>query len=156
MSTATKAISNRTRLARLRNLRRVMLVVAKKPRAAYDIGEVCERYESREAFAENRFADLKDVPSCATVACTAGWAGLDPWFRKRNLRTSNDGDVRIGRKASLFGGYADELRDYFGITNEESAKLFLYGPRDDKTATARDIATYLGHLIRKYERRAAR
>lgn len=34
--------------------------------------------------------DMKNwskITSCGTVKCAAGWAGSDPWFRKRGFRT---------------------------------------------------------------------
>lgn len=30
---------------------------------------------------------------CGTVACAAGWAGLDPWFRRRGLATERNSNT---------------------------------------------------------------
>ncbi len=153
----TKPATGRVRLARLRNLLRVMRKVAEKPQAAYDISFWGRKYKSVEAFAEDQEIDIKRVPRCKTVACTAGWAGLDPWFRNCGLRfvQPRDRDARIEirgevRDDSEWFDHETGLRDFFGLEDDEPRRLFSDGPVEDPTAA--DVAKYIEKLIAKYEK----
>jgi len=39
---------------------------------------------------KHRFDLANYINECGTVGCFVGWSGLDPWFRRRGLRTSKE------------------------------------------------------------------
>jgi hypothetical protein len=157
MKTKIKEISGITRVKRLENLLRVMLEVSKKPPLAFEINSWFSRWKSFDDMA-SAFSQLekKDLPSCATQACTAGWCGLDPWFMKNGLETSKKGFIKInGSRAGILAMYGNaNLERYFGLSEAETEQLFLNGPdirNNVEDVTAKDIVSYARKLIRKYK-----
>lgn len=158
---------------RLLNLRRVMAEVAAKPSIAYSIDNWGRKFDSVKAMQEY-FGKLEEVPPCHTVACTAGWAGLDPWFQEQGFKTfqSNDDiktfDMEIPKenershyqKACDLNVTKRELAfmEFFGINFEEAISLFYKGPPYEsedgeprRTVKVQDIVQYLDTvLIPKY------
>ena len=91
----------------------------------------------RELPKEKRF-QLDCWNICGTVACAAGWAASDPWFRRRGFKlkqvrglyggSAQFFDVEDGRpeyepacgKLRAF----DAVEYFFGMTDDEAADLF--------------------------------
>ena len=152
-TTKPRPVTPAMRLARLRNLLRVMEVVAKKPKAAYDIGSWGHRYKTRSEMASDRGIPLEDVPACKTVCCTAGWAGNDAWFRERGFKFRDNVEswakLRVPQAIPRLH-VTDDITAWFGLTRGEGRSLFYAGPRAFKRTTATSICTYIRRLIRKY------
>lgn len=146
----TKPVTGRVRLARLRNALRVMEWVAEKPPTAYDIGIEFEKYPDAEGFASDQCCAIDEVPACKTIACTAGWLGTDPWFRKRGFVTTREGEIRLHQRSVWEGQFHEAPGEFLGLSDDEARQLFWSGPDDDKTAKAPEIAAYLRALIAKY------
>ncbi len=156
-------ISNQKRLERLRNLLRVMNSVARKPKAAYDITTICKKFETKADMASYVGDDLKKMPPCKTVACTAGWAGLDPYFRRSRFTTDPETERVLIRGVEVSFGFCGgsccegkpSPADFFGITQEEGRSLFLSGPPiASGYVTAQDVAGYIRTLIKQYSKQA--
>lgn len=66
-----------------------------------------------------------DEAECGTVACAAGWAGMDPWFVERGFRTSLKGNgvaLYVGNSAWRMD--YDACRDFFGADDDEAEHIF--------------------------------
>src|SRR5687767_14355109 len=53
---------------------------------------------------------------CGTSACAAGWAGSDPWFRKRGFYTTANDSVRYApkKKSWILSGF-HAIEEFFQI-----------------------------------------
>lgn len=57
---------------------------------------------------------------CGTAACAAGYAGLNPWFRRKGFITDRiKGDVRFNDETGF-----DACEDFFGLSDEQALALF--------------------------------
>ncbi len=92
--------------------------------------------------------NLARFMTCGTTACALGWAGDDPWFRRRGFKTFVlQGWHFLGYNIS----FADETgmdaaRSFFALTTNESHHLFICGeyPRDrSKRAVSRRITAFI-------------
>lgn len=145
-------------LERQENLLRVMKVVAKKPKIAYKITDWGTKFKSVDEMVEYYGVEPKDAPPCKTVACTAGWAGTDPWFRRRGLKlifTKGGNSMMIMPGGG--GSYSTDLSLFFGTDYWETEALFFKGP-DGNTygVTADDIVKYLSQTILPKYRKLAK
>lgn len=146
---ATVAKKRSKALEPLYQLLRVMEEVRDNPCKSFNWGTWGEKY-SKEQKKEMK---LRDAPNfCGTMACVAGWASLDPWFRRRGLKGkwgstfSWSGEGGEPRSELFLNMDPGDLVDYFGITYEERDELF-YG-----TGTVRKAIRIIKRLIKNKER----
>jgi hypothetical protein len=67
-------------------------------------------------------------PSCGTVCCSGGWAGLNPAFRRAGLKTVFRGWADQPKYADIhYRGHMDfdALMVFFGLSMRETHCLFL-------------------------------
>lgn len=78
---------------------------------------------------EKKF-NIQTFMTCGMTACACGWAGVDPWFRRRGFKTkkyhSHSGDTLYDVSYREFGGM-DAVRKFFGIDFGTSSHLFISG-----------------------------
>lgn len=97
---------------------------------------------------------------CGTVACAAGWACMDPDFRRAGLSFSKRNDSGPWRgfdrapSLTLKDGTVvnDEwcaLEQFFDLTNDEAEYLFM--PHLGKPNTPKAVATRMEKFVRFYE-----
>ncbi len=78
---------------------------------------------------EKKF-NLISFMTCGTTACACGWAGTDPWFRRRGFKTdkyrksSHGYNVFYREKGRIFEGM-EATRKFFGLNFETSSYLFI-------------------------------
>ena len=87
---------------------------------------------------EKKF-NLRTFMICGTTACACGWAGVDPWFRRRGFKTekyhSYHGSTPYYVSYRKFSGM-DAVREFFGIDFETSIHLFISGAHQDNSKRA--------------------
>lgn len=77
---------------------------------------------------------------CGTVACAAGWAGQDPWFRRRGFKLD-----KVRERVTYFGHYGFvAIEEFFDLTEEESGHLFA-----EDAHNRRDVIRRFRRFIRK-------
>jgi hypothetical protein len=81
--------------------------------------------------------------TCGTVACMAGWAGLDPEFNRQGLvfRISDDGWPNFELQGWPMDSAA--LKEFFGLSLEQFRALFLSWP----DGTTRDLEANRQRLL---------
>lgn len=62
--------------------------------------------------------------ACGTEACLLGTCGLDPWFRRRGLKTELDRDGYDETISYRGFGYTAAGMHFFGLTEEEAVQWF--------------------------------
>ena len=94
---------------------------------------------------EKKF-NLTTFMTCGTTACACGWAGTDPWFRRRGFRTGKFGTGRHGYSVFYreFEGM-EATRKFFGIDFGTSRHLFLHeeGKDGSKRAVIRRLKSFI-------------
>lgn len=118
----------RQKLERLIKLLEVMLSVKKDKCKSFDWGIFGYKYRE-----ECKPRTMPDAPNfCGTVACVAGWAGLDPWFRRRGFRLDFIYDsIEIYTGVMKFGKEGG-LSEFFGLSAvEENGLFYNSGDIDD-------------------------
>ncbi len=91
---------------------------------------------------EKKF-DLRMFMTCGTTACACGWAGTDPWFRRRGFKTEKRqyGYNVLYREFDGMGA----VRKFFGLDLGTSHHLFLYesGKDGSKRAVIRRLKAFI-------------
>jgi hypothetical protein len=72
----------------------------------------------------NKIDEDKGIFFCNTVACVAGWAGLNPAFRRAGLKTVVCENIMTLDGVSMHP--EDAAAQFFGLTRDESTELFYY------------------------------
>ena len=96
---------------------------------------------------EKKF-NLRSFMTCGTTACACGWAGADPWFRRRGFKTekyhSHVGSTLYNVSYQEFGGM-DAVRKFFGLDFATSYHLFIKDLFQDnsKRAVIRRLRRFL-------------
>jgi len=106
-------------LERLEQLLRVLKEVRDDPCKGFDWAEWCGKDEVEDKpFWIKKFGFSGHY--CGTRACVAGWAGLDPWFRKRGFvtypPTRDVNDNYVEAKIIIKRG---GLESFFDLPDEE-------------------------------------
>src|SRR5205823_4978616 len=86
-------------------------------------------------------------PSCGTVACAVGHAGLDPWFRRRGLK------MDLKQTWPLFKGDRLDwftLERFFGLTDYETTGVFHATGYHTYHVTPRHVLVKIDRLLKKY------
>lgn len=78
---------------------------------------------------------------CGTVACAAGHCGLDPWFRRRGLRTNASQGYVWYTKADEF---EDALSLFFGDLG--TADIFYNDTRRPVSTVIGEVKAHIKHL----------
>lgn len=87
-------------------------------------------------------------PECRTVACAAGWAACDPWFKKRGLSLSKDNSPRYRGKVGFRA-----VRSFFGINEDDAGRLFMASASPAYTKTRpRTVAMRIRRFVADQER----
>jgi hypothetical protein len=91
--------------------------------------------------------------TCGTSACAAGWAGSDPWFRKRGFFTGPDFGVcyvKYNEATDKHDKHYDFLgvMMFFDIPNYEDAK-YLFFPYSSYEQTPNAVAMRIREYVRK-------
>jgi len=73
---------------------------------------------------EKKF-DITTFMVCGTTACACGWAGADPWFRRRGFKTEKyetlyEYDVFYKHMNGM-----NAVREFFGLDLTQSHHLFI-------------------------------
>lgn len=124
-------VTPRHRREALENLARVLGVIPKKA-FNLDVEVLVRGSSARLKQIAKDFGHVK-LGTCGATGCAYGWAGADPWFRKRGLSS-----VVTFRKVGGGGGYVKEVvrfrsptkrrslspAEWFGLTYDESQDLF--------------------------------
>ena len=87
--------------------------------------------------------NLRTWMTCGTTACACGWAGMDPWFRRRGFKTKKQGGYDVCYK-SYTGIWATRI--FFDLTRNEGQWLFLrsgYGRDGSKRAVIQRLKTFI-------------
>lgn len=88
----------------------------------------------REQHNTNEIFDMK-FWICDTSACAAGWAGLDPWFRKRNFITDKEsGEVCYRKYEGL-----EATEKLFKLTEPVCGWLFFGVNYDTNSVTGKPM-----------------
>ena len=77
---------------------------------------------------------------CDTTACAGGWAGMDPWFRRRGFKTKKHRNVYSVECQGLYS--VDACKVFFGLTRNQAHHLFMphqYGRDKSKRAVTRRL-----------------
>lgn len=97
---------------------------------------------------EKKF-NLRTFMTCGTTACACGWAGVDPWFRRRGFKTEKDnlpdgGSITYNVFYREFGGM-DAVREFFDLDIADSHFLFInsYYQEGSKRAVIRRLKSFL-------------
>lgn len=105
-------------------------------------------FYTMDAYTRNAFVSTVDIladeladPACGTAACACGYAGVDPWFRKRGLfaKTTSFGDdftVSFMNKG---------IADFFGIVGSRWSYFFVVSSYD--VGTPRMVANRIRNFL---------
>lgn len=90
---------------------------------------------------EKKF-DLGTWYECGTVGCACGWAGQDPWFRRRGFRSEkrHRGDIFF---QGIRGYKAAQI--FFGILNDDTFHLFSRS--EYKRGSKRDVINRIKKFV---------
>jgi len=96
---------------------------------------------------------IKENFPCGTAACACGWAGSDPWFRKRGFFTGPDFGVcyvKYNEATDKHDKHYDfpGVMMFFGIPNYEDAK-YLFFPYSSYEQTPNAVAMRIREYVRK-------
>jgi len=96
---------------------------------------------------EKKF-NLRTFMTCGTTACACGWAGTDPWFRRRGFKTEKEPYHFEGANYSVsYRGFdgMDAVRKFFGVDFATSSFLFVKDSSRDgsKRAVIRRLRRFL-------------
>ncbi len=99
---------------------------------------------------EKKF-NLTTFMTCGTTACACGWAGTDPWFRRRGFKTEKylrplHGNVFYREKGRMFEGM-EAARKFFGIDFRTSTQLFVH--EEGKDGSKRTVIRRLKSFIKE-------
>ena len=82
--------------------------------------------------------------TCGTTACACGWAGSDPWFRRRGFRTVKTSDSYSIFYNEQYGFGA--VKEFFGLESDKMFYLFVrsyYGRDGSKRAVIRRLNAFI-------------
>ncbi len=102
-----------------------------------------------EKLPKDKKFDLRAWAVCGTTACAAGWAGFDPWFRRRGFKTVRDGGgYSICVKRGPFSEYAyTACSIFFQIGEAHTHKLF--SPRRYARGSKYDVIRRIRKFVRE-------
>jgi hypothetical protein len=81
--------------------------------------------------------------TCGTAACACGWAGSDPWFRKRGFYTTPYNNV-------IYEGLSDfSAVEFFFKINRFDSKILFSGRSGD---SPKSVAQKIRKFVEDYER----
>jgi hypothetical protein len=101
-----------------------------------------------EAAPEDRF-DMRWISTltdCGTAYCTAGWAGIDPWFRQ-HTELGRAFRVGLGGMLNWDEDLAEVLGKVFGLTDRETYRLFGLFVGEGDEATRRHVLANIDRLL---------
>ena len=90
--------------------------------------------------------DLGTWGECSTTACAIGWAGLDPWFRRRGFRTEKYYDGTMYPMTKRTCSPFDAVSQFFEIRLNEVGFLFTRSPGYH---TKRDVIRRIRKFVRE-------
>ena len=117
--------------------------------------EVLEAQEAEFKEADQKGATLIHIPhKCGTTACAVGYAGLDPWFRARGLKTDNYGGISYHRRIQhegldISGGWHGVIQ-FFECTGTEARVLFdpdYYSEETTNGGTLNDVIARIEQVL---------
>lgn len=92
---------------------------------------------------------------CGTVACACGWAGADPWFRKRGFYT-RAGGLYYKNAVGTTPTTIQSLETFFEVDSAESEYLFFWNPEDKNYKTPKQVATRIRKFVKAKEKEIER
>ena len=99
---------------------------------------------------EKKF-NLRTFMTCGTTACACGWAGTDPWFRRRGFKTEKyhyhpEGPIYYVSYQGSCG--MEAVRKFFGLNLATSHHLFIkdFSQDNSKRATIRRLKSFLKEI----------
>ena len=90
--------------------------------------------------------------SCGTVACAIGYAGLDPWFRRRGFITQLNSSYKDSTFSPRYRASGSEVREFsavqyfFDLAHDETYELFVHN-RYDEGYTIDDVIVRINKYI---------
>ena len=91
------------------------------------------------------------VWGCGTTACAVGWAGLDPWFRRRGLKVSANNNWIEFRESSN----VEAANKFFGLDEDEEEFDFLFVDRAYKRGSRTDVTRRINSFCNQLEKQKA-
>jgi hypothetical protein len=135
-----------TTLSFLKNIDRVLAKV-ERDKLAFDIEILRDTYRSHTRLLADHPGQSNISPKCKTIACVAGHACVDLWFRER----FNKGHVLRHLPFDAAYSKSPDTCNTLGLTLDEIRRLFYSGPEERYYGTSvRDVRKYVQKLIKKY------
>lgn len=110
-----------------------------------------------EAAPEKKFrmARFSTLMECGTAYCAAGWAGIDPWFKKRGLRLVNTRwggpEIFYKRRPAENENALSNLETFFGLSRDQACNLFGGKLRGYESVPKQEVLANIDRLLHGQE-----
>lgn len=121
------------------------ITTAQKIERWQNVVRVLESLDKHQRTKHFSMINWGDVTDCGTVACAAGWCGLDPWFHSQGFA------MRLFRHLPPFRGYPKieidydlgDVEEFFGT---EGSRIFFDSSARSVEKVLEEIREYLALL----------